>query len=250
METILNSAYSDNHERNLVDIFLPDSPNGLGLFCIHGGGWGGGNKEQWHSVAQHFCDLGYCAASTNYRLSGHAHHPAQIDDVRQAYAFFQAELKSRNIEVARIAAMGSSAGGHLAAMLGTDGENAPQAVVCYCPVTSVCADLLQIGTLKEAYLKLMGRPEPEAENDYREASPVLRIKGGEPPFLFIHGDADKTVPLVQSTEMAQRLRNAGGHAEVEVLPGVEHGFGYGVVTDAQKLSIARMEGFLSEQFGL
>jgi acetyl esterase/lipase len=250
METILNSAYSENHERNVVDLFLPDQPNGCGLFCIHGGGWGGGKKEQWHSVAQHFCELGYCAASTNYRLSGHAQYPAQIDDVRQAFSFYQQQLESRNIEVNKIAVMGSSAGGHLAAMLGTDTENAPQAAVCYCPVTSICADLLQIGTLKDSYLKLMGKPEEDAPDDYKAASPILRIDGSEPPFLFIHGDADATVGLIQSTEMAERLKNAGAHAEVEVLPGVEHGFGYGVVTDAQKLSLARMEGFLSEQFGL
>lgn len=250
METILNLSYSDNHERNVVDLFLPDQPNGCGLFCIHGGGWSGGSKEQWRSVAQHFCELGFCTASTNYRLSGQAHHPAQMDDVRQAYSFFQAELKSRNLEVDKVAAMGSSAGGHLAAMLGTDRENAPQAVVCYCPVTSICEDLLQIGTLKDCYLQFMGKPEEDAASEYKEASPVLRIQGGEPPFLFIHGDADETVPLVQSTEMAARLINAGGHAEVEVLPGVGHGFGYGVVSDSQKMSVARMEGFLREQFGL
>jgi len=85
---------------------------------------------------------------------------------------------------------------------------------------------------------------------YTRASPVDRVCGEEPPCLFLHGDADATVPLQQSRDLHGRLVAAGVTSELVVLPGVKHGFGYGVESPAQKRALAESERFLQEQFSL
>jgi len=264
MEAILDVPYGEKHELNKLDLFLPDAGNGCCLFCIHGGGWGGGSRQQWHAVAQHFCELGYVGVSTSYRLTPDYQHPSQIEDVRLAVSFVRSRAGEYGFDAGKVAAMGSSAGGHLAALLATIGEDdplgdtpelvikdtRPNAAVCYCAVTTLCGRQRKNGALKESYLKLIGAPESEAEDAYRQASPLERVDGNEPPSLFIHGDADETVPLSQSERMSERLKANGVRAEVAVLPNVGHGFGYGVTTDAQKESIKLMEAFLASVFGL
>jgi len=263
VETILDVPYGEKHELNKLDLFLPDEGNDCCLFCIHGGGWGGGGRRQWHAVGQHFCELGYVGVSTSYRLTPDHKHPSQIEDVRLAMSFVRSRAEEYGFDTGKVATMGSSAGGHLTALLATIGEDdplgdtpelevkdtRPNAAVCYCPVTTLCRGPQQNGTLKEAYLKFIGAPESEAGDAYRQASPLERVDGEEPPFLFIHGDADETVPLSQSEKMCERLKANGVRAEVAVLPGVGHGFGYGVTTDAQKESIKLMENFLASVFG-
>ena len=263
MTVNLDIPYSDRHELNKLDLFLPESGgNGCCLFCIHGGGWSGGSRPQWHSVAQHFCGLGYVGVSTSYRLAPDCKFPSQIEDVRLAMAYVRSRAEEYGFDPSKVAAMGSSAGGHLTALLATIGEGdpfgdgpelglkdtRPNAAVCYCPVTTFCAGPLQEGRLANSYIALMGGPESELGDAYRLASPVERIDGSEPPFHFIHGDADQTVPLIQSTEMSRRLEEAGVRSAVSVLPGVGHGFGYGVTSEPQKESLKIMEGFLSEYF--
>jgi acetyl esterase/lipase len=263
MQTVLGIPYSDKHDLNKLDLFLPDQPNGCCLFCIHGGGWSAGGRPQWHAVANHFAAMGYVAVSTSYRLVPQSIFPAQVEDVRLAMAFVRARAKEYGFGPAKMAAMGSSAGGHLAALLATIGpddslgltdelalrDTRPNAVVPYCPVTTLCAGHHQNGSLTDAYLQFIGKPESEAGEAYRRASPMERVTGAEPPFLFIHGDADDTVPLSQSEEMSRRLKEAGVRSEVAVLPGVGHGFGYGVTTNAQKQAVRLMEAFLRSVFG-
>lgn len=265
MKTMLDIPYSERDELTKLDLFLPEAnANGCCLFCVHGGGWSGGNRQSWHAVAKHFCELGYVAVSAGYRLVPAAIFPAQIGDVRLAMSYVRSRAEEFPFSPSRIAAMGSSAGGHLVALLGTIGEDdelgatpdllardtRPNAIVPYCPVTTLCADRCQNGKLNDSHVKLMGSAESEAADQYRQASPLHRVTGDEPPYLFIHGDADETVPLSHSQEMSRQLTEAGVRSEVAVLPGVGHGFGYGVPTDAQKKAIALMAAFLADCFGL
>jgi acetyl esterase/lipase len=67
-------------------------------------------------------------------------------------------------------------------------------------------------------------------------------------FLFIHGDNDKIVPLAQSKKMDKKLRLAGVYSRLKVLPGVGHGFGYGIDSEVQKTSVICVEAFLKDIF--
>jgi len=252
-------------EVQCMDLFDPEEgANGCAIYFVHGGGWSGGGRKSWSAVAEHFCRRGFFCASADYRLVPGAIFPAQIEDVRLGMSVFRSMADCRGFSASRIAAVGSSAGGHLVGLLATiapgdelgtapamrAGDTRPDAAVCYCPVATLHEADQQWEGLKEAIRSFLGKSEADDPDVYRAASPADRIRGGEPPFLFLHGRDDDTVPLSQSTEMADALRRAGGTAEVVEFPGVGHGFGYGVTSAAQKTAVAHVERFLARCFQL
>jgi len=260
LQELLNLAYSRHHpETSVIDVFLPQRPNGRCILCIHGGGWSGGARAGWYSVARHFRDLGYVTASADYRLSPDWAFPAHIEDVRLAMGWMRARAGEYGFAADRMAVLGSSAGGHLVALLATipaddklgmtpelaDPDTVPNAVICYCPVLDVGN---WAGDHPDSVQAFLGKPATQAPDLCEAASPPRRITGAEPPFLFLHGDADTTVPPAESIEMGRKLKAAGVRADVTILPGVEHGYGYGVGTPAQKESLAHIERFLSDVF--
>lgn len=119
----------------------------------------------------------------------------------------------------------------------TMADTRPDAAILYCPVTT-----LHRG--RETIHRFMGCEERDAPELYRTASPIDRIRGGEPPMLLLQGGEDAITPAEEVAEFGRRLRQAGSGAELYLLPGVGHGFGYGVETDAQKQACAAALLFL------
>jgi acetyl esterase/lipase len=112
------------HERQKLDLYIPSksSEKPLPLIVwVHGGAFRAGSKE--NPPARQFVALGFAVASINYRFSQHAIFPAQIEDCKAAIRFLRANAKKYNIDPTRIGVWGSSAGGHLVAMLGTTGDD-------------------------------------------------------------------------------------------------------------------------------
>src|SRR5690625_4151227 len=111
--------YSEHFkEYRKMDIFEPNQSNGTCLLFIHGGGWSAGNKEQWHEVMNYFCAKGYVCASMSYRLVPKFIFPSQIEDVRLGMQFLKDRARTFNFDPNSIVAVGSSAGGYIAVMLG------------------------------------------------------------------------------------------------------------------------------------
>jgi len=266
MKELLDQTYSTNYtEKRRMDIFLPESnPSRICMLFIHGGGWTGGNRKNWHPVARYFCKQGFTCVSIGYRLTPESIFPEQIKDVRSAMSYLKDNASDLLFDSQKIVAVGSSAGGHLVLMLSTiDSDDdlgytkemkvldtRPCLAICYCPVTTVhLYNELWEGrpSMPEFVPKFMGITEEADPELFKQASPIDRIKGGEPPSLFIHGDIDVVVPLKQSILACENIRHHGGYAEVFVLHNVEHGFGYGIETPEQKRSIEKIELFLEEQ---
>lgn len=113
----------NGHERHVLDIYLPEKANGpLPLIIwIHGGGWRNGSKNGCPPLRQGYVGRGYALASINYRLSGHATFPAQIEDCKAAIRWLRAHAKQYGFDPDRFGVWGSSAGGHLVALVGTSG---------------------------------------------------------------------------------------------------------------------------------
>ena len=249
-------SYSETDpEIRKLDVFLPgDTANGAAIFFIHGGGWFAGNRTHWHAVMEHFCGLGYVCASASYHLLPDYHFPLLFEDVRLALSWFKARAGEYGFDPNRVATWGSSAGGHLAALLAVinpadelgmsheieDRDTRVAAAVCYCTVFSVHKEG---GYYSPA---LFGdKQEEEIPEVYRQASPIDYVSGGEPPFVMIVGDADTTTPVVWHEAMKAKLEANGGSAELHVLPGVQHGFGYGMTTDGQKAAATHAAEFLA-----
>jgi len=244
-------------EHPVIDVAPPSRPNGAAIFFVHGGGWQEGSRRQWHAVMEHFAGLGYVCASTSYRFAPAHRFPAQFEDVRLGFSWFRSRAEEYGFGARRIASWGSSAGAHLAALLavvspddplGATGglpvrDTVPAAVVCLCGVLTAFR-YTEHDNIPEMLADFLGTDEDRDPELVRRASPLERVRGGEPPFLMIVGDADHTTPVALHERMRDRLAACGGTGELHVLPGVEHGFGYGVSSSAQQRTIELAADFL------
>jgi len=106
-----------------MDIYEANSGDGARpvLVWIHGGGWQSGSHNQTPRMALALRDAGVTVASISYRLSSQAIFPAQLHDCKGAIRFLRANAPKYGIDPDRIAVWGSSAGGHLAALVATTG---------------------------------------------------------------------------------------------------------------------------------
>lgn len=223
---------------HLLDLYLPVSttPSPLVVF-IHGGGWYEGDKEHHH--AKSLIERGYAVASINYRLTDEAIWPAQVHDTKAAIRYLRANASSYNIDPLRIGVWGMSAGGQLAALLGTSGDvpqvegtlgplgvsSRVQAVVdWFGPTDFVSIKHGQAVRKKAQWIltRLFGGPVLEHKELAVTASPVTFASADDPPFLIMHGDRDKLVPLEQSKRLSQLLQRSGAKSRLVVVKGKGH----------------------------
>lgn len=234
---------TDGHERQKLDLYVPDASENLPLIIwIHGGAWRGGDKTHYTPIE--YLKDGYAGASINYRLSQHAVFPAQIEDVKAAVRWLRANAETYRFDPNRFAVWGSSAGGHLVAMLGTTdgvaefevGENLEvssrvQAVVDYFGPTDFLqmdAQSLPDGLVHDApdspESQLVGGPIQEHKDRVAKANPITYVSKDDSPFLIIHGDQDKLVPYHQSVLLKDALETAGVSVTLYRVEGGGHGW--------------------------
>ena len=244
-----------------LDLYLPGAslkrPSaGFPLVVqIHGGGWLAGNKRSirpfvdWPGVLASLAAKGYVVASINYRLSGEAGFPAQIQDVKAALRWLRSNAATYGIDPARVATWGPSAGGHLASLAGvscgatalepkgaaptTKGSECVQAFVSWFGVFDFAtfqAQARETSTMSRETRdapewRLLGCFANECKSEQlAAASPSFYLDATDPPMLLIVGDNDTVVPTKQTLEMADKAKQAGIKYELMVLPGVNHSF--------------------------
>jgi acetyl esterase/lipase len=236
-----------------LDLYLPPEggPKKPVVVFVHGGAWrhltarDGGVFRDFPAVLASVAARNYVVASVNYRLSGEARFPAAVQDVALAIRWLRMHSARYGIDTNKFVAWGSSAGGQIAALLGTacgtpafepaapSGAEGPLPSVCVQGVIDWygAIDLESGGTdlgksdvpdYLKAYLgcELSQCPAGWA----RSASPFPYIDVKDPPFLIQHGAADVTVSPTQSKRLYAALRAAGVPAELVIYPGVAHGF--------------------------
>lgn len=255
------SYVEKGHAHQKLDLYLPaDAKEPLPLIIwVHGGAWEGGSKEQCQPLHQGFLSKGYAIASINYRLSQHAIFPAQIEDCKAAIRWLRAEAKTYNLNPERFAAYGGSAGGHLAALIGTTGSIKTFDVGGHLTISSsvqaVCdyygpSDFLynennrspefskRLNDPNAAVPRLLGGPIKDKRDAALKASPVTYVTNQAlPPFLIVHGDKDPLVPLTQSERLFNVLRDAKGNVHFHCIKGAGHGNGcFGAENDARVVS--------------
>lgn len=247
-----------------LDLYLPQASEPLPLVIwIHGGGWSSGDKKGGPFRA--LLEAGFAVASLNYRLSGEAKWPAQLNDCLVATTFLKSKAGDYGIDPGRIGLWGASAGAHLALMEainlskpGSDASNNPIEAVS---IKAVCdwfgpCDL-------ESYLKSKDALKPGIEmiralfsssaneellEKAREASPSAGLQAGLnlPPLLILHGSRDRLVPISQSKNFLAKLRQMGNkNAQLKVVKG-GHGFP-GFAADSIDYSIEFFRSKLSSK---
>ena len=224
-----------------LDLHTPTATNPPLLVYVHGGAWRAGSKSGV-PIAK-LLEHGFAIASVDYRLSTQAVFPAQIHDIRAAIRFLRANSQLYRVNTSRIGIVGSSAGGHLAALAGVTngqeelegkvGEHLSQSSDVQCIASLFGASNLQsiLSQSTEFGLKmrvpaiqlLLGGQPNEKEDLAKLASPVAHLDRNDPPLLLIHGDADPQMPPAQSQEFAKAYENQRLPVKLIVLPGGKHG---------------------------
>jgi acetyl esterase/lipase len=237
----------DGHERHKLDLFVPEKADGLlpVLIWVHGGGWQNGSKEGCPPLLNGYTARGYAVASINYRLSGHATFPAQIEDCKAAIRWLRAHAKEYNLDPQRFGVWGSSAGGHLVALLGTSGDvkefdvgehldhsSRVQAVCDYYGPTDFVVFVStpryeSHATENSPEAKLIGGAVMQNKDKAARLNPITYVSKDDPPFLIVHGDEDRTVPLNQSQLLFDALKAAGTSVHFHTIKGAGHGQGFG-----------------------
>jgi acetyl esterase/lipase len=231
-----------------LDIYLPPAatpfpipgPGRPAILAVHGGSWIGGSKRllrpsPWnpHPTAIGLAESGFVVVAADYRLArpGAPSWPGARDDLRVAVRWIRQHSRDLGVDPGRIAAVGQSAGGHLAATLGTpfdqgDESFRVQAVVSfYGPSDLERLPLQRVRRLEHEPVRvLLGADAAAAPDKARDASPVHQVRRETAPMLLIHGTRDPWVPMQQSEELARALQMAGVDHQFIRVEGGRHGF--------------------------
>ncbi len=233
--------YGKGGEKDLkLDLFFPKlgEPPYTGIIFIHGGGWKKLSKEYLKEWGYYFADHGYFAVSIDYRLSDEAKFPAAVEDCKCAVRWLRANAQNYQISPDRIAIFGESAGGHLAALVGTSGgieelegaggyqgySSRPDLVFPVYGVFDLTRGPKETGAVKSSLYEFIGCSYDECPHKYKTASPITYIDKTDPPFLLFHSTADSTVLFEQSVIFEKHLKDAGVPVEFSITIGGKHGY--------------------------
>jgi acetyl esterase/lipase len=235
-----NVSYSVEDIINLkLDIYYPSTANWPvpAVIYLHGGAWVQGDKSDAAGSPEvsELIKRGFLVASVNYGLAPQYTILEQEENVKCAIRFLRANASYYGINPDKIGAIGASAGGHLASIIGTTDKSAGmdnsggffeqssrvQAVVDMYGPTDLGA--LFNGCPPVVMQELLGTSNPNAAV-LDKVSPMTYISADDPPFLILHGDKDVVVPLAQSQALYQKLLAAGVPVTLVVVQNGDHGF--------------------------
>ena len=257
VEKIADLDYAGTgNPRQRLDLYLPEKRAGEGplpvIVFIHGGGWQNGDKNSGGGkVAPYVATGKFVGASIGYRLSAEAQWPAQIHDCKAAIRWIKAHAAEHGLDPKRIAVWGTSAGGHLVAMLGVSdgvadlegsiGSHTDQNAKVKCVVNFFGpAEMLTMGdhpskidhdSPEAPEAKLIGGPLKENPDKAKNASPIEHVTPDDAPSLIVHGTKDELVPYPQSVGFEKKLEAAGVPAILLTVEDGGHGQGFAKAVD-------------------
>jgi acetyl esterase/lipase len=261
-----NVEYGDpSNTPLLLDVCFPEEAANVtkvqsprpAVVAIHGGSWRAGDKStvSWRSICQWLASAGFVTFSVDYRLVPAVTFPAQIEDVRSAVGWIReaAQVTRYNIDPDRIGVFGGSAGGNLAALLGTEGHGSltvgtrVAAVAELSGPTDLTATGLGRGILppdfQQLELEYLHCPSFGDCASARAASPLYQVDPTDPPF-FIGHSIDEYIPIQQSDAMVAALRRAGVDVTYVTAKGTAHS-----IAMLDNPLRARIVAFLQDKLG-
>nr|WP_246313259.1 alpha/beta hydrolase [Leifsonia shinshuensis] len=221
---------------------LPEPGGPLGspppvVVFVHGGGWRGGDRgtfvptmrpgpeDAGPTPFERIAAAGIAVASVDYRLSGEAVFPAQVDDLSTAVEWLRAHADELGVDASRIVLWGESAGATLAALVALEPGSGVRGLVDWYGPSDLEALAVSLGQTHDATTReagWLGHAVSADPRRAREASPRHRVRPGAPPTLIAHGLADDAVPHSQSELFAATLTGVGAEVRLTLVPGAGH----------------------------
>lgn len=240
----------------LLDLLIPTGalePTPL-VIWIHGGGWFEGSRTTIPPMVSNLCSRGYAVASVDYRLSGTAIWPAQIQDCKGAVRWLRANAATYNLDPDRFGVWGPSAGGHLVTHLGASGgagtvtignatvdlegatggnldqSSRVQAVVDWFGLVDLLQSRFHPSSIPHddptsPPSRLIGGALPDNPELVATANPITFLSPDDPPFLLMHGTVDDVAPFAQSELLHRALLSRGLRSTFLPVFGAGHGGG-------------------------
>lgn len=236
-------AYCSIGKRKLLlDVFYTSAKTKIkrtAIMIIHGGGWRSGNRTQHYPLAQRLADLDYVCVTPEYRLSTEALYPAAVYDLKSALRWIHANAKKYNVDTNKIAVLGFSAGGQLAALLGvTVGNSKFEGNVCNLKSSSAVNAMIDLdGTLSfvhpesgegddskktSAATYWFGYSKKENPELWKEASPLTYVGKNTPPTLFINSSIERM--HAGRSDFIKALNENKIYSEVKTFSDAPHSF--------------------------
>ncbi|HWT73113.1 MAG TPA: alpha/beta hydrolase [Mobilitalea sp.] len=252
----LDIQYAAGNERRQLDIYLPNEGEGPFpvVIDIYGGGWFFGNKSSYKlEPALNLHRKGFAVVSINYSLSYQQQFPIQVDEIKAAIRYIKVHANEYDLASEKVALMGESAGAYYAALCAISSScnaledkktwgyeevsSEVQAVIAvYCPSNlGVLKEELEVLGLEPTFKEvgeadsmegvLFGRRKPsEIPELVKLSDPHTYVNKNCPPFLFLHGDKDQCIPILQSMTLATAIKQEAGLDQVEyhIIQGAKH----------------------------
>lgn len=203
------------------------------VVLIHGGGWKSGNKSHMEPMAQYIASKGYACFTVEYRLSLEATYPAGIFDIKQAIQYIKLNAKKFHVDKNKVAILGCSSGGQMAALIGTTNNNnlfedinspynqstSVQAIIDLDGVIAFIHPKSSEGTMASLWL---GGTSKEKQNTWLQASALTHVDKNTPPILFICSQYERF--HAGRDDMIQILNKYNTYSQVETFSESPHTF--------------------------
>jgi pectinesterase len=229
-------VYASVAQRNLhIDIYYPftkQKKKSAGVLLIHGGGWKSGDKSQNEALAIVLASKGYVAVTAEYRLSAEAQYPAGVHDLKDAVKWMRSNAREYNLNKRQVAVLGTSAGGQLAALLGTtnrskyferNGKSTKASKVqAIIDIDGVLAFKHPESSEGKVAAEWLGGTPDEKPRVWQEASALTHAGKNTPPILFINSSNPRF--HAGQNDFIKKLQPYNIYSEVHTIPDTPHTF--------------------------
>ncbi len=203
-----------------LDVYRPReaAPGAPVVLFFYGGSWQTGARAQYRFVGSRLAERGVVAIVADYRTWPAAGFPAFMGDAARAVRWTRDHAADYGGDPARLFLAGHSAGAQIAALLGTDARHLAAVDLRPRDLAGVIGlsgpyDFVISGKLEEIF---------GPRSQWPEAMALRFVDGDEPPFLLVHGDADRTVDVGNSRRLDFALRRKGVPSTLEIVPDGNH----------------------------
>lgn len=239
-------------ESPIITAYVPEiKESNIAIIIFAGGGYEMRADHEGKGYAEFLVKNGYTAFVVDYRVAPYK-FPIPLLDARRAIKFVRFYADKYGIDKNKIAVMGSSAGGHLAALCSTyfekielentdeiDGESfiPNYQILCYPVISLLGRGITHFGSGK----CLLGELLPEKGETL---SPHLLVSNKTPPAFIWHTFSDDVVNVKNSLMYAENLKNNGIKTELHIFPDGEHGLGLANGTDIIGMHVSQWQQLL------